>query len=346
MGFFSSSAELIAPLRKGMQYQLLPEDLRPGFETLGNGLLSFQKTIRVAVKNKKDLERILDAVIYDNPNICYFNPTEFSIVTMGPFFAISFDYIYDRKKAAEVMKAVDDKAEYIISQFIMGDMSDYDKCVAIHDYMTENIHYNFSAMSVSFVHDAFTVEGALLKHQAVCNGISKAVTLLLNKLSIPCTTVQGRSAIGENDLDHSWNLVKLGDDYYHIDVTWDLQEVNRFSSRSHMYMNLDDESMLNNHSWDIEAYPTCDAIKENFYVKQKRYFRTMRSFELYCQRFLKANLTYMDVRFEDTLEIPADGGRYIGGILQKQAALVRKRFQMTFLFNANSYVFQAELLYQ
>ena len=346
MFFFSSSAELIAPLHMGMQYQLLPEDLRPGFEILGNGLLSYQKTIRVTVKNKKDLERILDAVIYDNPNICYFNPTEFSIVTMGPFFAISFDYIYDRKKAAEVMKAVDDKAEYIISQYIMGNMSDYDKCVAIHDYMTEKIHYNFSAMSVSFVHDAFTVEGALLKHQAVCTGISKAVTLLLNKLSIPCTTVQGRSAIGENDLDHSWNLVKLGDDYYHIDVTWDLQEVNRFSSRSHMYMNLDDGSMLNNHSWDIEAYPTCDAIKENYYVKQKCYFRTMRSFELYCQRFLKANLTYMDVRFEDILEIPADGGRYIGGILQKQAALVGKRFQMTFLFNANSYVFQAELLYQ
>ena len=79
-----------------------------------------------------------------------------------------------------------------------------------------------------------------------------------------------------------------------------------------------------------------DAIKENFYVKQKRYCRTMRDFEWDCQRFLKANLTYMDGRFEDTLEIPADGGRYIGGILQKQAALVVKRFQMTFLFNANS----------
>lgn len=346
MDFFGSNAEPIVPLRMGMQYQLLPENLRSGFKVLGNGLLSFQKTIRVPAKNKKDLERILDAVIYDNPNICYFNPSEFSIGSLGTLLTISFDYVYNRKKAAEIMKAVDDEAEYIISQFIMGDMSDYDKCVAIHDYMTENIHYNFSAMSVNFVHDAFTVEGALLKHQAVCNGIAKAVSLILNKLSIPCTVVQGYSTINENDIKHAWNMVKLGDEYYHIDVTWDLQEVNRFSRRSHMYMNLDDESMLNNHSWDIEAYPTCDSIKENFYVKQKRYFRTMRSFVLYCQRFLKANLTYMDVRLEDTLEIPDDGGRYLADILQKQAALVGKRFQIIFLFNANSYVFQAELRYQ
>ena len=81
-------------------------------------------------------------------------------------------------------------------------------------------------------------------------------------------------------------------------------------------------------------------------MKQKRYFRTMRSFELYCQRFLKANLTYMDVRFEDILEIPDDGGRYIAEILQKQAAFVGKGFRLNFLFNANSYVFQAELQYQ
>lgn len=346
MGFFGNNAELIAPLQRGLQYQLLPAELKPGFEDLGNGLLTFQKTVRIqAAKSKKDLERILDAVIYDNPIICYFNPNEFSISSLGPFYSITFEYIYNRNKAAEIMKAVDDQAEYIISQFITDDMTDFEKCVAVHDYMTENIHYNFSAMSVSFVYDAFTVEGVLLKHQAVCLGIAKAVTFILNKLGIPCTVVQGISTIDDQEVGHGWNIVKLEDKYYHIDVTWDLQEVNRFSSRSHMYMNLDDESMLNNHTWDIEAYPTCNSNKENYYVKQKRYFRTFRSFELYCQRFLKANLTYMDVRFEDTLEIPDDGGQMLSEIVTKQAGLVGKKFQFSFLFNACSFVFQAEFRY-
>lgn len=346
MGFFNSNAELIIPLQKGMQYKMLPENLRSSFEILGNGILTFQKTIKIpGIKDKKELERILDAVVNDNPLICYFNPNEFSITYSGSY-AITFDYLYERKKAAEVMKSVESEADFIIDQFIMEDMSDYEKCVAIHDYMTENIHYNFSAMSVNFVYDAFTVEGALLKHQAVCIGISKAVSLILNKMNIPCTIVHGRSGIDGQDLNHGWNMVKLDGNYYHIDVTWDLQEVNRFSSRSHMYMNLDDESMLNNHDWDVEAYPTCNSNKENYYVKEKRYFRTMRSFELYCQRFLKANLTYMDVRFEDTLEIPDDGGRTLAGIVQRQGELLGKRFQLTFLFNACSYVFQAELRYQ
>lgn len=346
MGFFSNHTEAIFPLKKGLQYQFLPDSLKPGFEILGNGLLNFQRNIRItSVKEKRDLERIFDAVIFDNPAICYFNPNEFSISSFAGGYSISFDYIYDRKKASEIIKRMDDQAEYIISQFIMDDMSDFEKCVSIHDYMTENVHYNFSAMSVDYVYDAFTAEGALIKKQAVCIGISKAMVLILGKIHIPCTIVQGMSTIDGQEVAHGWNLVRLSGNFYHIDVTWDLQEVNHFSSRSHMYMNLDDESMLNNHSWEIEAYPTCNSNAENYYVKEKRYFRTFRSFELYCQRFLKAHLTYMDVRFEDTLEIPDDGGKTIAVIIQKQAGLIGKACRIEFLFNACSFVFQAELHY-
>ncbi|MFR6566495.1 MAG: transglutaminase domain-containing protein [Blautia wexlerae] len=346
MGLFGDSGVPLASLQKGLRYQMLPEELQNSFEILGNGLLCFQKNIRVPARNKEEMERILDAVVYDNPALCYFNPTEFNIVQRGAFYNFSFDYIYDRKRAEEVMKAVENEADYIISQFITEDMSDFDKCVAVHDYMTESIHYNFSAMSVSFVHDAFTAEGALLKKQAVCNGISKAVSLILNRAGVPCTVVQGSSAIDEREVDHAWNMVLINDEYYHLDVTWDLHEVNRFTSRSHMYMNLDDESMLNNHNWDIEAYPTCSSYKENYYVKQKRFFRTMRSFELYCQKFLRANLTYMDVRFEDIVEIPDDGGRYLAEILRKQAGLLGKAYKGSFMFNACACVFQMELQYQ
>ena len=346
MGLFGDKQVPLGELQKGIRYELLSQEEKEGFEVLGSGLLSFSKSIRVPASNRKAMERILDAVVYDNPNICYFNPTEFSMTQRGDFYSFSFEYIYDRKKAKEVMDAVSNEADYIISQFITEDMSDYEKCLAVHDYMTENIHYNFSAISVSFVHEAFTVEGAILKKQAVCNGIAKAVALLLNRAGVPCTVVQGSSAIDENEIDHAWNMVLLDGKYYHMDVTWDLYEVNRFTNRSHMYMNLDDESMLNNHNWDIEAYPECSSYSENYYVKQKRFFRTMRSFELYCQKFLRAKLPFLDVRFEDTLGIPDDGGKYIAETLQKQANLLGKSYRGSFIFNFCTGVFQMQLQYQ
>lgn len=346
MGFFNNSKDTVYKLNKGFLYHQLPDELRSGYDTVGNGILSFQKSIRVmGVSERSDIIRILDTVMLDNPGLCYFNPNEFQIGIMGQAGVISVQYIYDRRKALQIMGDVDEKANFILSQIIADDMTDYDKCLAVHDYMTENIHYNFSAVSVNYVYDAFTAEGSILKHQAVCIGIAKAVALLLMKLGIFCTIVQGMSNIDGKEVEHAWNIIEINKRFYHIDATWDLQEINHFTSRSHMYMNLDDESMLNNHSWNIESYPTCNSNLENYYVKERRYFRTIRSYELYCRRFLKEKNTYMDVRFEDTIEIPNDNGRMLADILIKQAALLGIACQISHLFNSRSFVFQSELHY-
>lgn len=346
MGIFNNNSENNEMITKGYFYQHLPENLKAGYDAVAGGIVSFQKKIQVAgAKSKKDVEKVLDAVIFDNPLLCYFNPNKFGISSIGSYFSLNIEYIYDRKKAMQIMKQVDEKADFIIDQFITEDMTDYEKCLAIHDYMTENIGYNFSALSVSFVYDAFTVEGAIFKHQAVCSGIAKAIALLLHKLGITCLVVSGTSDIDENEIGHAWNIVKLGDKYYHIDATWDLQEVNHFTSRSHMYMNLDDESILMNHTWELEDYPTCNSEAENYYVKAKRYFRTMRSFELYVQKFLKAKLKYMDVRFASTLVIPDDRGKMLADIIKKTAQNMGLSYQISFLFNSCNYVFQAEIHY-
>ncbi len=346
MGLFNSSKGSLGDLNYGLWYQLLPEELKPGYEELGQGLLTMQKTARVpSAKDKKDLEQILDAVMFDNPLLCYFDASVFEITSKGGFCTVSFSYIYDRKQAVQIMNEINSKADFIISQFITEDMDDYEKCLAIHDYMTENIQYNFAAMSLDYVYDAFTAEGALLKHRAVCVGIAKAVVFLLGKLGIPAMVVRGQSSLGGEDIEHGWNIVEINKKYYHIDVTWDLQEVNHFSSRSHMYMNMDDESMLSNHTWDIEMYPSCDSLEENYYVKTKRYFKTIRSFELYCQHFLKARFKYMDVRFSDTLDIPNDRGYMLTEIISKQSRLLGIPYRSAYLFNASSFVFQAEIQY-
>ena len=57
---------------------------------------------------------------------------------------------------------------------------------------------------------------ALVNGRTVCAGYARAFQYLMQRLGIPCYYCTGYA--GE---DHAWNIIKLGEDYYNVDVTWD-----------------------------------------------------------------------------------------------------------------------------
>lgn len=59
---------------------------------------------------------------------------------------------------------------------------------------------------------AYTAYGCLVRHKAVCQGYSEAFHLIMVQLGIPDKYQQGKN--------HIWNKVKVGNTWYHVDVTW------------------------------------------------------------------------------------------------------------------------------
>ena len=81
----------------------------------------------------------------------------------------------------------------------------------------------------------------------MCEGIAKAVKCLCDRLGVWCIV-----ALAENNPDkgikyrHAWNVVRLGDAYYHLDATFD----NSLGSAELMrydYFNLDDRRLFRDH---------------------------------------------------------------------------------------------------
>ena len=136
---------------------------------------------------------------------------------------------------------VSEKVADIIAQVIRDGMSDYQKALALHDYLTENAQYDVSR-SLSCTYDA---DGVLLHGAGVCQSYAEAYALLLNKVGIPNTFEYGE--------DHIWNMVCLDGEWLHVDVTWDdplsarqgsSMEGNACSGReSHIYFGLNTESL-------------------------------------------------------------------------------------------------------
>lgn len=346
MGFHKSDVEILESRKKGYHYSRLSANQQRGYELAAAALSSFQKKVQIPdIGSKEEMEQIIVAVMMEQFQFFYLNPRKIGILQSGLQYAFSFEYIYDKKQAVQLSEQIERQADFILSQIIKMEMDDYGKCLAVHDYMTENICYQFSALSVNYAYDAFTAEGSLIKKQAVCEGIAKGIGYLLNKLGIENIVVCGFSDIDGERVNHAWNMVKLEGNYYHIDATWDLQEINHFTNHSHMYFNLDDDAMLMNHFWELQNYPRCRMMKENYYVKQKRYFRTFRSFELYVRKVLEEKQNYIDARFEDTLEMPEDGGDFLSEFVKRNAEYMGKKLQISFVFHPWHYVFQADIVY-
>ena len=148
----------------------------------------------------------------------------------------------------------------------------------IHNYIINNCDYDEEAAESEEVqgneNDAY---GVFVDGKAVCEGYSKAFQILCNKADIDCIQLM---RIVDSD-NHVWNCVKIGGDWYQIDVTWD--DVDDFIYDSHEYFNLTDslmyeehtlspkyseidaESFLNLESWCNFYVPKCTAEKYNYH---------------------------------------------------------------------------------
>lgn len=62
-----------------------------------------------------------------------------------------------------------------------------------------------------------TLYSGLVNGQTVCAGYARTFQYLMNRLDIPVIYVTGTTDTGEA---HGWNIVKCGDNYYNVDVTW------------------------------------------------------------------------------------------------------------------------------
>lgn len=211
----------------------------------------------------------LDKVLEDNPDIFYI-ANEGTRYWSDGVLQVAYEYSGDKIQQMKRNLAV--KRDDIISAVIKPGMSDYDKELAVHDYIVKNTRYdeaNYESGTVPY--DSYTAYGVLLKGVAVCEGYAKAMKLLLDYAGVECRLVTG-DAVTDNSgtkqtIGHAWNIVKIDGAYYQVDSTWDDPVPDGGNAVSYNYFNLTDSQMSVNHSWDTSKYPECSSTKYNYFYK-------------------------------------------------------------------------------
>ena len=123
----------------------------------------------------------------------------------------------------------------------------YEKEKAVHDAIIDKTEYNETAPMNQ------TAYSALVNGKTVCAGYARAFQYIMMRLNIPTYYVTGIS-----DGDHAWNIVKLEDGFYNVDLTWDDNKVNHY-----IYFNIPDSEFSKTHTRTRYStkLPNCTGTK-------------------------------------------------------------------------------------
>ncbi len=140
-------------------------------------------------------------------------------------------------------------ASAVLDEVTEDGMTDYEKEEAVYLWMVKNIGQGtggtISRPETDF--DATTPHGVLAGRFAVCVGYATTFRLFMNMLGLECHIVHNEY--------HSWDLVELDGDWYHVDIYGD-------STRTpYGNFNMTDALARGNHAWDESALPEAKSAK-------------------------------------------------------------------------------------
>ena len=117
-----------------------------------------------------------------------------------------------KNSAAEIALS---KCKDILRKICDDTLSDLQKAKAIYTYLVQNVEYvlppDTADVYEALSYDAYYVEGVLNNGAAVCDGISKTFSVLMNLEGIRC--------IRTTSSDHAWNEAFINGKWYTFDAT-------------------------------------------------------------------------------------------------------------------------------
>lgn len=173
----------------------------------------------------------IEAYTYDNPDVFYLSPNKMYLnietTTRGSetTYYVYMDngnennYLIDEFSSKEEINLAISKLEQIKNSAVQSSTGNtYNDIKMVHDYLINNIEYDTTISKQNI----YNIYGALINHEAVCEGYARAFKYLMDGLGIPCTLVIGVGTNSEGRTEnHAWNYVQISGSWYAIDCTWD-----------------------------------------------------------------------------------------------------------------------------
>lgn len=227
-------------------YQMLSENQQSVYRQIyANAQNLTEKFAPEKTVSASDVKTAFEAVIGDHPEMFWLETGYSSkYLTNGQCVEIDLKYNSTADDLESAKQRFDAAAQNLITGAASFD-SNYEKEKYVHDALASAVTYD---LTTDMNQSAYS---ALVNGKSVCAGYARAYQYLLQQLGIPCYYCTGYSGG-----DHAWNIVKLEDGYYNVDVTWDDANTLRYD-----YFNKTDADFASTHvRQNLSVYlPACNG---------------------------------------------------------------------------------------
>lgn len=202
-----------------------------------------------------DLEKAFYAMDYENPQFFWLASGYSYNYSGGIVYSVTPSYGRTKSQAAVIAPKLEAAAEKIINGALELD-TEFERVKYIHDAIVNMTTYRSDGGE--YKRDA---DGPLVNGYALCEGYSKAFAYLCQSIGIECFCISGTS-----DGPHMWNVVKLGGDWYQMDVTFD-DPTGVEPTCEYEYFCLTTAQICEDHKIDNPfTVPSCVDTEYNYYV--------------------------------------------------------------------------------
>lgn len=180
------------------------------YKTLMNGEDFFETQAKI---NESEFIEVIDAVRYDNPEIFWWNGSvswwynSDKIIT-----AAQMDFWLDQSELQSAYNKFWEMTAPVIyyANLLPDEMS---KIKYIHDFICLSTEYDYESFNSNNYGGVLqTAYSCAVNYLTVCAGYSSCFQYYMQQLGIPCASLWGDG--------HQWNFIKVNDQYYQMDVTW------------------------------------------------------------------------------------------------------------------------------
>lgn len=240
-------------------YNKMNKVQQAAYHAMYQGVLNIQDEIQIPKLDAKELYDVFFQMRLDHPEIFWAVGYKYRFYQDSPNIIFLPEYLFEKAKIKEHQKAMKARVEKLTRPAMK--LSEAEKEKYVHDFICENVHYD--KLKKAYSHE---IIGPLGQGVGVCEGIAKAVKVLCDALNVWCIIVIcGNNPEKGIKYRHTWNVIRLGNQYYHLDATFD----NTLGKERYDYFNLDDKSIFRDHEPLLAPAPKC-TDGDHFYYKEKK----------------------------------------------------------------------------
>jgi len=333
-------------------YQFLDRTKKQIYEGYEKALLGGKDAVEIEQRwGNIDYLQILNTILGDYPDIIWIDKTGLKV--SSTFFgkkAVGFCKMASGKAMIKMNEELNAAVKQFLNEINDNNIrSDYNKLKYIYEYLQDTVAYDseefeYSCRTGSAKRpESHTAYGALINGRAVCDGIAGAFSLLAQSMGIGCMVVGGTATHeGTQFMEHAWNIIRMEDKYYHVDVTWDLDKYRLFNQYSYNYFCIDDKDIGVNHRWQAQETPACTDKKGCFYVRNNLFAATREQIDEILDRQMKSRKKLIRIKLSEDLKLPGDMNQFFS---DKIMMLLSKYNggQFEYLWDKSTRVFVAKM---